>query len=170
MIFVVMRCSPQKRTSSGNAIRRTSFYPACMILLSSSSVQKSISKSSPMRAGGDCSAVPVFFCSSFMFAHLLPLILNISSILLPIREVQRTQNDLFVRLRGRVYEIREQKSYIRNNRTNYEIIIGSPFSIASERVFDYNINHPLRADERQTDPEGGIDVKMNFKSNCSVSP
>jgi len=97
------------------------FYPACMILLSSSSVQKSISKSSPMRTGGICLVASVFFCSSVMFAHPLLLILNTSSILLPIREVQRTQNDLFMRLRGRVYETREQKSHICNNRTNYEI-------------------------------------------------
>ena len=111
------------RTSSGNAIRRTPLYPACMILLSSSSVQKSISKSSPMSTGGTCSVASVFFCSSVLFAHPLLLILNTSSILLPIREVQRTQNDLFVRLRGRVYETREQKSHICNNRTNYEILL-----------------------------------------------
>ena len=35
-------------------------------------------------------------------------------------------------------------------------------------MFDYNINHPLRTDERQTDPEGGIDVKMNFKIGENV--
>ena len=109
-------------------IRRAPFYPACRILHSSSRVQYSISRSSPMWPVGCCAVEPVFFCSSVMFAHPLPLILNTSSILLPIREVQRTQNDLFVRLRGRVYETREQKSHICNNRTNYEVIIISRFS------------------------------------------
>ena len=35
-------------------------------------------------------------------------------------------------------------------------------------MFDYNINHPLRADERQTYPGGGIKVKMNFKAGEHV--
>ena len=96
-VFVVMKCDLKKRTSSGNAIRRALYYPACIILLSSSSVQKSISKSSPMWPVGCCVEEPVSFCSSVMFIHPLSLILNISSILLPIREVQRTQNDLFMR-------------------------------------------------------------------------
>ena len=30
-------------------------------------------------------------------------------------------------------------------------------------MFDYNMNHPLQADERQNAPGGGIKVKMNYK-------
>jgi len=70
-------------------------------------------------------------------------------------KVQRTQNDLFVRLRGRVYETREQKSYICNNRTNYEIFQRGPFSIESKRLFDYNINRQFRTAEYRLAHEEG---------------